>query len=207
MPFAVRTLLLFIFLALQSFAAGSAEKSILVLGDSLSSAYGMARERGWVALLEARVKQERLDYSVVNASISGDTSGGARSRFQPLLDKHRPTIVVLELGGNDGLRGLPVTQMRSNLSAIIKESQSAGARVLLVGVRLPPNYGEVYTSAFEAAYRELAKTHRVALVPFILEDFAGNPEYFQADRLHPNEQAQQLMLDRVWSGLKPLLHR
>jgi len=115
--------------------------------------------------------------------------------------------VVLELGGNDGLRGLAVTQMRSNLSAIINDSQSAGARVLLVGVRLPPNYGEVYTSAFEAAYRELAKTHRVALVPFILEDFAGNPEYFQADRLHPNEQAQQLMLDRVWSGLKPLLHR
>ena len=207
MPFAVRTLLLFIFLALQSFAAGSAEKSILVLGDSLSSAYGMARERGWVALLEARVKQERLDYSVVNASISGDTSGGARARFQPLLAKHRPAIVVLELGGNDGLRGLAVTQMRSNLAAIINESQTAGARVLLVGVRLPPNYGEVYTGAFEAAYRELAKTHRVALVPFILEDFAGNPEYFQADRLHPNEQAQQLMLDRVWSGLKPLLHR
>ena len=105
------------------------------------------------------------------------------------------------------LRDLAVTQMRSNLSAIINESQTAGARVLLVGVRLPPNYGEVYTGAFEAAYRELAKTHRVALVPFILEDFAGNPEYFQADRLHPNEQAQQLMLDRVWAGLKPLLTR
>ena len=135
------------------------------------------------------------------------TRAAARARFTPLLDKHRPAIVVLELGGNDGLRGLPVTQMRSNLSAIINESLTAGARVLLVGVRLPPNYGEVYTGAFEAAYRELAKTHRVPLVPFILEDFAGNPEYFQADRLHPNEQAQQLMLDRVWTGLKPLLHR
>jgi acyl-CoA thioesterase I len=207
MPRAVKTLLLFIFLSLQSFAAGSAEKSILVLGDSLSSAYGMARERGWVALLEARLKQERLDYSVVNASISGDTSGGARARFKPLLDKHRPAIVVLELGGNDGLRGMPVTQMRTNLSAIIKESQTAGARVLLVGVKLPPNYGEVYTSAFEAAYSELAKTARVPLVPFILEDFAGKPDYFQDDRLHPNEQAQPLMLDRVWAGLKPLLNR
>ena len=207
MPRAVKTLLLFIFLSLQSFAAGAAEKSILVLGDSLSSAYGMARERGWVALLEQRLKRERLDYSVVNASISGDTSGGARARFKPLLDKHRPAIVVLELGGNDGLRGLPVTQMRTNLSAIIKESQSAGARVLLVGVKLPPNYGEVYTSAFEAAYRELTKTHRVPLVPFILEDFAGNPEFFQPDRLHPNEAAQPMMLERVWAGLKPLLTR
>ncbi len=194
-------------LALLPLAAASAEKSILVLGDSLSAAYGIARERGWVALLEERLKRERLDYSVVNASISGDTTGGARARLQPLLDKHRPTIVVIELGGNDGLRGLPVTQMRTNLAAIIRDSQNAGARVLLVGVRLPPNYGEVYNSAFEAAYRELAKTHRVPLVPFILEDFAGNPEFFQPDRIHPTAEAQPLMLDRVWAGLKPLLNR
>jgi acyl-CoA thioesterase I len=206
MPRAVRTLLLFIILALPAFAA-AAEKSILVLGDSLSAAYGIARERGWVALLEERLKRERLDYSVVNASISGDTSGGGRARLQPLLERHRPAVVILELGGNDGLRGLPVTQMRSNLGAIIRESQNAGARVLLVGVKLPPNYGEVYTSAFEAAYRELAKTHRTAVVPFILEDFAGNPEYFQADRLHPTEAAQPLMLERVWPELKPLLNR
>jgi acyl-CoA thioesterase I len=205
MPRAVRTLLLFIILALPAFAA-AAEKSILVLGDSLSAAYGIARERGWVALLEERLKRERLDYSVVNASISGDTSGGGRARLKPLLERHRPAVVILELGGNDGLRGLPVTQMRSSLGAIIRESQSAGARVLLVGVKLPPNYGEVYTSAFEAAYGELAKTHRTALVPFILEDFAGNPEYFQADRLHPTEAAQPLMLERVWKELKPLLN-
>jgi acyl-CoA thioesterase-1 len=194
-------------LASLPLAAASAEKSILVLGDSLSAAYGIARERGWVSLLDERLKRERLDYSVVNASISGDTSGGARARLTRLLDKHRPAIVVIELGGNDGLRGLPVTQMRTNLAAIIKEAQSAGARVLLVGVRLPPNYGEVYTSAFEAAYRELANVHRVPLVPFILEDFAGNPEYFQPDRIHPTAEAQTLMLDRVWAGLKPLLHR
>lgn len=206
MPRAVRTLLLFIFASLP-LAAASAEKSILVLGDSLSAAYGLARERGWVALLEERLKRERLDYSVVNASISGDTTGGARARLQPLLDKHRPTVVVIELGGNDGLRGLPVTQMRSNLSAIIRDAQTVGARVVLVGVKLPPNYGEVYTSAFEAAYRELAKTHRVPLVPFILEDFADKPEFFQPDRIHPTAEAQPLMLDRVWGGLKPLLHR
>jgi acyl-CoA thioesterase I len=143
----------------------------------------------------------------VNASISGDTTGGARARLKPLLDKYRPAVVVVELGGNDGLRGLPVTQMRTNLAAIVNESQTAGARVLLVGVRLPPNYGEVYTSAFEAAYRELAKVHRVPLIPFILEDFAGNPEFFQPDRIHPTEAAQPLMLDRVWAGLRPLLNR
>ena len=206
MPRAVSTLLLFIVLSLPAFAAPAAEKSILVLGDSLSAAYGIARERGWVALLEERLKRERLDYSVVNASISGDTSGGGRARLRPLLERHRPAVVILELGGNDGLRGLPVTQMKSSLTAIIREAQSAGARVLLVGVRLPPNYGEVYTSAFEAAYRELASAHRIPLVPFILEDFAGNPEYFQADRLHPTEAAQPLMLERVWRELKPLLN-
>ena len=176
-----------------------------MLGDSLSAAYGIARERGWVALLEERLKRERLDYSVVNASISGDTSGGGRARLKPLLDKHRPAVVVVELGGNDGLRGLPVTQMKTSLAAIIRESQSAGARVLLVGVKLPPNYGEVYTSAFEAAYRELATAHGIPLVPFILEDFAGKPEFFQPDRLHPTEAAQPLMLERVWKELKPLL--
>jgi acyl-CoA thioesterase-1 len=198
---------LFIVLSLQAFAAASAEKSILVLGDSLSAAYGIARERGWVALLEERLKRERLDYSVVNASISGDTSDGARARLKPLLQRHRPGIVVVELGGNDGLRGLPVARMKASLGAIIQESQDAGARVLLVGVKMPHNYGEEYTTAFESVYRELAKTHRTALVPFILEDFAGKPEFFQPDRLHPTEAAQPLMLERVWRGLKPLLNR
>jgi len=176
-----------------------------VLGDSLSAAYGIARARGWVALLEERLKRERLDYSVVNASISGETSGGGRSRLKPLLERHQPSIVILELGANDGLRGLPIAQMKNNLGDIIVQSQKAGARVLLVGVKLPPNYGEEYTSAFDAAFREVAKKHRTALVPFLMEDFGGKREFFQDDRLHPNEKAQPLMLERVWKGLRPLL--
>src|SRR5688572_10930582 len=139
MPRALSTLLLIVVLALP---AAAAAKSILVVGDSLSAAYGIARGQGWVALLEARLKNERIDYSVVNASISGDTTSGGLARLKPLLDKHKPAVVVLELGANDGLRGLPVAQIRTNLGALIKQAQGAGARVLLVGVRMPPNYGE-----------------------------------------------------------------
>ena len=176
------------------------------MGDSLSSAYGIAQSRGWVALLEQRLKREHPDYIVVNASISGETSGGGRARLKPLLERHRPAIVILELGGNDGLRGMPIAQMRSNLAASIREAQASGARVLLLGVKMPPNYGEVYTQGFAAAFRELAKTHRTPLVPFLLEDFAGKPEFFLPDRLHPNEQAQPLMLERVLPALRPLLN-
>jgi acyl-CoA thioesterase-1 len=185
--------------------AASAEKSILVVGDSLSAAYGIPRDRGWVALLEERLKRERPDYIVVNASISGETSGGGRARLRPLLEKHRPAVMILELGGNDGLRGMSATQIRTNLTAIIREAQASGARVLLVGVKMPPNYGEVYSQSFEAVFRELARTHSVALVPFLLEDFADKPEFFLPDRLHPSEAAQPLMLDRVWPALRPLL--
>jgi acyl-CoA thioesterase I len=185
--------------------AAAAEKSILVVGDSLSAAYGIPRDRGWVALLAGRLKRERLDYSVVNASISGDTSGGGRARLKPLLDKHRPAVMILELGGNDGLRGMSVSQIRSNLAAMIQEAHAAGARVLLVGVKMPPNYGEMYTQSFDSLYRDVAHTHRVALVPSLLEDFADKPEFFQPDRLHPTEAAQPLMLERVWSALRPLL--
>ena len=176
-----------------------------MLGDSLSAAYGIARARGWVALLEERLKRERLDYSVVNASISGETSGGGRSRLKPLLERHQPAVIVVELGANDGLRGLPIGQMKANLEEIIAQSQKAGARVLLVGVKLPPNYGEEYTSAFDGAFREVAKKQRTALVPFLMEDFGGKREFFQDDRLHPNEKAQPLMLERVWKSLRPLL--
>jgi acyl-CoA thioesterase-1 len=186
-------------------ATAAAAKSILVVGDSLSAAYGIPRERGWVALLGERLKRERLDYSVVNASISGDTSGGGRARLKPLLDKHRPALVILELGGNDGLRGMPVSQIRSNLAAMIEEAHAYGARVLLIGVKMPPNYGEMYTQSFEAMFRETARRHRVAFVPFLLEDFAGKPEFFLPDRLHPTEEAQPLMLERVWPELKALL--
>lgn len=183
----------------------SAEKSILVLGDSLSAAYGIAQARGWVALLSERLKRERPDYIVVNASISGDTSGGGASRIQKTLQQHKPAVLILELGGNDGMRGLPVAQMKQNLSRIIEQSQQAGARVVLVGMKLPPNYGPDYTQAFEATYGELAKRHKTALVPFLLEDFAEKPELFQPDRIHPSEAAQPLMMERVWKTLQPLL--
>lgn len=177
----------------------------MVVGDSLSAAYGIARERGWVALLGERLKRERLDYSVVNASISGDTSGGGRLRIRKLLDTHKPAVVILELGGNDGLRGLPVKQMKANLDQSIRDAKAAGARVLLVGIKMPPNYGEDYTRSFETAYRELAKAHRTAFVPFLLEDFAGKKDYFQPDGIHPTESAQPLMMERIWQALRPLL--
>jgi acyl-CoA thioesterase I len=186
-------------------AAGAAERSILVLGDSLSAAYGIAQARGWVALLEERLKREQLDYSVVNASISGETTAGGLARMDFTLQKHKPRIVVLELGANDGLRGLPVPQMRKNLAAMIERSQKAGARVLLVGMKMPPNYGPDYSGAFEASFAELAKRHKAALVPFLLEGFAENPDMFQPDRIHPTAEAQPLMLERVWQALRPLL--
>lgn len=202
MPRALTTLLFVVILAAPVWAA---EKSILVVGDSLSAAYGIARNRGWVALLEERLKREHPDYIVVNASISGDTSAGGRARLQPLLERHRPAVMILALGGNDGLRGAPPAQIRANLSAMIRQAQARSARVLLLGVKMPPNYGEDYTQSFEAVFRDLAKTHRAALVPFLLQDFAGKPELFQPDRIHPTEAAQPLMLERVWPALKPLL--
>jgi acyl-CoA thioesterase I len=186
-------------------AALCAEKSILVFGDSLSAAYGIAQARGWVALLAERLKRERPDYSVVNASISGDTSSGGAARIAKSLQQHRPAVLVLELGANDGLRGLPVAQMKQNLGRIIEQAQNAGARVLLVGVTMPPNYGPEYTRAFAAAFEELARRYKVPLVPSLLEGFGEKHELFQPDRIHPAEAAQPLMLERVWKGLQPLL--
>lgn len=177
----------------------------MVFGDSLSAAYGIARSRGWVALLAQRLKREHPDYIVVNASISGDTSGGGLARIQKTLQQHRPSILILELGANDGLRGLPVAQMKANLGKTIEQAQSAGTRVVLVGMKLPPNYGPDYTRAFESAFGELARRYKTALVPFLLEDFAEKPELFQPDRIHPGEAAQPLMMERVWKVLAPLL--
>ena len=185
--------------------AAAADKSILVLGDSLSAAYGIARSRGWVALLEERLKRERLDYSVVNASISGDTSAGGRARLDAALERNRPAVVIVELGGNDGLRGLPVAQMKANLAAIIERSKKSGARVLLIGMKVPPNYGPEYTSAFESAFADLGKRYKVALLPFLLEGFSDQPDFFQPDRIHPTAEAQPLILERVWQKLAPLL--
>ncbi|HZE61562.1 MAG TPA: arylesterase [Burkholderiales bacterium] len=176
-----------------------------MFGDSLSAAYGIAQSRGWVALLGERVKRERLDYSVANASISGETSAGGLARIDAALERQRFGVVIVELGANDGLRGLPLAQMKANLGTIIERSQKSGARVLLVGMQLPPNYGEAYTRAFENAFADVAKRYGVALVPFMLEGFAEQPEFFQADRIHPTAEAQPLILDRVWQGLRPLL--
>jgi acyl-CoA thioesterase-1 len=200
----LRVLLVTFALAVQAGAAQAAGK-ILVFGDSLSSAYGIAERRGWVALLEERLKRDKPAWQVVNASISGETTSGGRSRLPRALADHKPAVVVLELGGNDGLRGLPVAEMKKNLGAMIEQSQKAGARVLLVGTRMPPNYGPDYTSAFERAFGELAKSHRAALVPHLFEGFGEKTELFQPDRIHPTEAAQPLILDNVWPALRPLL--
>jgi acyl-CoA thioesterase-1 len=186
-------------------SAAAAGKTILVYGDSLSAAYGLALDQGWVALLAKRLAAEGYDYSVVNASISGEITSGGLTRLPQALARHRPAIVILELGANDGLRGLPRAQMKSNLDAMIREAQRAGAKVLLVGMRMPPNYGPDYTQRFAAVFTELAKARRVALVPFLLEGFAAREELFQGDRMHPTAEAQPLMLENVWRELAPLL--
>jgi acyl-CoA thioesterase I len=184
---------------------GAWGKSILVFGDSLSAAYGIAAKRGWVALLAERLQREHLDYSVVNASISGDTSAQGLSRLPQTLARHRPAIVVLELGSNDALRGLPVAEMEKNLERMIRQSRAAGAKVVLVGMRMPPNYGPEYTQAFAAAFARLAAKHKTALVPFLLGGMADNLDLFQSDRLHPVDAAQPILLDNVWKALRPLL--
>jgi acyl-CoA thioesterase-1 len=180
---------------------------VLVYGDSLSAAYGMPERQGWVALLEERLKREHPDYSVANASISGETTAGGLARIGKVLEREKPAIVIVELGANDGLRGLPVAAMKKNLSAIILQSQKAGAKVLLVGMRLPPNYGAPYTTAFAQAFAELAKSHRTALLPFMMEGFGDKAELFQADRIHPTEAAQAAVLKNVWAALGPLLKK
>jgi len=165
----------------------------------------MPEQRGWVALLGERLKRERLDYSVANASISGETTAGGLARIGGALERHKPAVLVLELGANDGLRGLPVAAMKKNLGAIIEQAQKAGARVLLVGVRMPPNYGEAYAGAFARAFTELAQSHRTALVPNLFDGFGERLDLFQPDRIHPNEAAQLALLKNVWGALTPLL--
>jgi acyl-CoA thioesterase-1 len=188
-------------------ASHAATKSILVLGDSLSAAYGIAAARGWVALLGERVARERPDYRVVNASVSGETSAGGRARIAGELARHRPALLIVELGGNDGLRGLSPAQMKDNLAAIVSSAQQAGARVLLVGMKVPPNYGPDYAERFERVFVELQKRYGTGFVPFLLEGFAERPALFQSDGIHPTEQAQPLMLERVWPALAPLLKK
>ena len=183
---------------------------VLVVGDSLSAEYGLVRGQGWVALLEQRLQNHRSRARVVNASISGDTTSGGRSRLPTLLRTHKPAVVLIELGGNDALRGLPLDVSRANLQVMIEASQQAGARVLLVGMEMPPNYGARYAEQFRQLYVDLARQQRVPLVPFFLKGIADRPDsmdFFQADRIHPNEAAQPKMLDNVWPHLQPLLNR
>lgn len=178
---------------------------ILVFGDSLSASYGIPADRGWVSLLEQRIHQNKPGYKVVNASISGETTSGGRYRIEQVLAEHRPAVVILELGANDGLRGLPLDAAASNLNAIINACRNRKARVLLIGMRLPPNYGNVYAAKFQAIYQQAAQRHKIPLLPFLLEGFAVNPELFQADGLHPTTAAQPLIMERVWKLLQPML--
>lgn len=174
-----------------------------MLGDSLSAAYGIPQSSGWVSLLGERLKQRRSDYTVVNASISGETTAGGAARIGKALAS-KPAIVVVELGGNDGLRGLPVTEMKKNLAAIVQASKREGARVVLVGMQLPPNYGVPYVNQFRAAFGEVAKDERVAFVPLLLEGL-DKREYFQADNLHPTAAAQPILLENVWKKLAAMV--
>ncbi|MEO8716812.1 MAG: arylesterase [Burkholderiales bacterium] len=184
---------------------GAWGKTVLVFGDSLSAAYGIAAKDGWVALLDERLQREQPDYNVVNASISGETTAGGVSRLPRVLARHKPALVIVELGANDGLRGLPVKQMEKNIAAMMAMSKKAGAKVLLVGMRVPPNYGPEYTDEFAAAFERLARRHKSALAPFLLEGVAEDLSLFQPDRIHPTEKAQPLLLDNVWKSLRPLL--
>ena len=178
---------------------------VLLVGDSISAGYGLPGGTGWAALLQQRLDARHLRYRVVNASISGDTSAGGRARLPALLVQYRPAVTIIELGGNDGLRGGNLDAMRDNLDAMIAAAQNDGSRVLLVGIRVPPNYGEAYGRRFAAIYGEVARVRKTALVPFLFEGFAEDDAMFQPDRIHPLAAAQSKMLDNVWPALTPLL--
>jgi acyl-CoA thioesterase I len=194
-----------LFIALQNAVASS--RTILVFGDSLSAALGIRPEQGWVALLVQRLQTQGYGYQVVNASVSGETSAGGLERLPRSLQLHAPDIVILELGANDGLRGLPVNVMRDNLARMVQLSQAAGARVLLVGIRIPPNYGPRYTAEFERVFPDLANQYHLPLVPFLLEKVALVPDLMQADGMHPNARGEAPVLDTVWPYLEPLLKK
>lgn len=192
-------------LVVAATSAYSAPKNLLVLGDSLSAEYGLQRGTGWTGLLQQRLQQSKADYRVVNASISGDTTIGGRNRLPALMTQHKPEVLVIELGANDALRGLPLKTSQDNLQAMIDLARQQKAKVLLVGMQIPPNYGPDYTRRFAGMYQDLAKSNKVALVPFFFEGIAADLSLFQADRIHPNEQAQPRLLDNVWPHLKPLV--
>ena len=193
-------------LALLGCGLAHATPALLVFGDSLSAAYGIGQQAGWVALLQERLRQKRLDYTVINASVSGETTSGGAARIAATLTAYKPAIVIVALGANDGLRGLPLAQMRDNLAVILRAAQKSGSRVLLAGMKMPPNYGPQYTRDFEQAYVALARQFKCALVPFLLDGVAGKRELFLEDNLHPNAQAQPVILENVWKQLAPMLN-
>ena len=186
-------------------AAGSADKTILVIGDSLSAEYGIKRDSGWVQILRQRLAEDYPDYRVINASISGDTSSGGAARAPAAIDRNTPAILILELGANDALRGLSLAAAEKNLSGIIERAAADGARTLIIGMMIPPNFGRQYAEQFRGMYTSLAKRHDAALVPFFFEGIALQPEFFLPDGIHPNEAAQQRLFDNVWPTLEPLL--
>jgi acyl-CoA thioesterase-1 len=204
----VKRLIVLLVFCLTAVPAIAAAPVILVFGDSISAGYGLPRvEQGWVALLQARLKDQGYGYQVVNASVSGETTEGGLARLPRALNLHHPAIVILELGGNDGLRALPVAQMRGNLARMAELAEATGAKVVLVGMRMPPNYGPQYAAQFVQAYADLARDKKLTFVPFALAGIALSPELMQADGIHPNEAGQPQLLDNVWPVLKPLLKR
>ncbi|MGM0595221.1 MAG: arylesterase [Pseudomonadota bacterium] len=200
----MRNLLLSLLLLLSLPAWGG---TIMVFGDSLSAGYGLEEGQGWVALLRDRLERKGFPYKVVNASISGDTTAGGLSRIDQALRQHQPDILLLELGANDGLRGLSLKAMENNLNSIIEKAKAAGAEVLLIGMQMPPNYGPRYTEVFAKIYERLARRHELPAPPFLLESVALEPTLMQADNLHPNAQGQPLLLDTVWPALAPVLEQ
>lgn len=203
----ILSLLLCIVGLIPSFVPASDPPVLLVLGDSLSAGYGMDREKSWVSLLQTRLDDRGYPYRVLNSSISGDTSQGGLTRLPRLLERYQPQIVIIELGANDGLRGIDPGVTRANLADMIRQSQASGARVLLAGIRLPPNYGSAYLQQFESMYADLASQYQTLLVPFFMDGVALEPDLLQADNIHPNEQGQPVLLDNVWTVLEPALVR
>jgi acyl-CoA thioesterase-1 len=205
--FTVVSLIVSTLVALPVNAKQTSPQTIVVFGDSLSAAYGIPQDEGWVALLQPRLTQQKLNYQVINASISGETTSGGLSRFSDMLKSQKPSIVIVELGANDGLRGLSAVETSNNLEAMIQQAKKTNAKVLLLGMKIPPNYGLKYSRQFSENYQNLAKKHSIQLVPFFLEGVAGNPDLIQADGLHPTAAAQAKLLGNVWPILTKMLKK
>jgi acyl-CoA thioesterase I len=203
----LRSILFSFFIVWSALAQGAGAATILVWGDSLSAGYGLKAEEAWPALLQSQLRREGFQQTVINASVSGETTAGGRSRLPRALADHKPSVVVVELGANDGLRGLPPQLMADNLQAMLAMARQSGARTLLIGTEMPPNFGAAYVTRFRQTYAQVAQAQPTAFVPFLLEGFAHRREMFQPDGIHPTAEAQPLILQTVWKSLKPLLGR